>query len=404
MDPIAQQLTAALRDRAFFLKHTRDGRGATAATVFLLLFMFVWAAATGFLWTQVDLGPGDDGSPVPMPPTLIIASVFTLFLIGMLLVLVGTPLRRRARARRRHDQFLNGGEVWWQADLGVIVDEDVGRSTQVPFLALLLPPTFPEEAARQAAVGIGQRIAVSSRTGFETISGALRDVPGDWLVDGSGVDDAGLRFSRLRPGRYVVLLPDGTVLAIRPSRGVCLDVCDIVMAQRVGRDFELPRLPQTFRWPWQFMAAGAFLVVFFLVIGGFIWSVEEEMASSFAFTRWLTRGFLAVLALVGFFVVTRLFGSTRVDAEGIHISRVFWRRHLPWRELRGFTAMIQTSESPGSRSGQRQIVAVDQSGRTFRLPGLWESSESDRRSKLTADTLAVLDVLRRTAREEDVAR
>lgn len=398
MDPIAQQLTAALRDRAFFLKHTRDGRSTTAITVFLLLFMIVWAAATGFLWTQVDLGPGDEGAHVPKPPTLIIASVFTLFLIGILLALIGSPIRRRARARRRHDQFLNGGEVWWQADLGVIVDEGVGRSRQVEFLALLLPPTVPEEAARQAAVGIGQRIGVSSRTGFETISGTFRDVPGDWLVDGSGVDDVGLRFSRLRPGRYVVLLPDGTVLAIKPSRGLSLDVRDIVMAQPVGGDFELPRLPRTFRWPWQFMAAGAFVVVFFLAIGRFIWSLEVEMASSFAFARWLTRGVLAVLAFVAFFVVTRLFGSTRVDAQGIHISRVFWRRHLPWRELRGFTALIQTSESPGSRSGQRQIVAVDQSGRTFRLPGLWESSESDHRSKRIADTLAVLDVLRRTAR------
>lgn len=99
------------------------------------------------------------------------------------------------------------------------------------------------------------------------------------------------------------------------------------------------------------------------------------------------------------FALSVLFGSTRVDNDGVHIRRVFWRRTLPWQRIRGFAVRL------GTRSGRsmggfgldvshrQQIVAVDDAGRTLSLPGaMWAGSG---RSPEVTEALCRLDGFRR---------
>ena len=396
MEPNHERLNAELQDRGFFTRHARERRRSRTVLVVLCIVAALLSLFTGGVWMLVVSFFPEGADPRSLGrPLLVLAGVSSLLTIGCLLGIVIPPIVRRIRARHNHAEFQEGGALWWQADLGIIIDSLHYTSKNAETLALLLPAEVPEEEARKAAQVIGQRIAAGQGTAFMTIDESVVHRGRGWPGDGSAVDHLGYWFAPLRPGRYVAVLPDGAVLGI--AQGKALDVSGIVQRHDADRVPPFMGADMEFRMPLMHKVVS---VLFCLFASGIITSMARAITSFpvFAVVWFLVLAGLGMSVLV--FMLSIAFGRTRIDNDGVHVSRLIWRWSLPWQRVRGFAVRLRRHSHGGghrvrSSSYTQQIVVVEDSGRTRMLLGMGAYGGGRKRSPEVTGMLCRLDALRR---------
>ena len=370
MDPNAEHLLNQLRDPGFFKGHVgrrRRSRSTVVVSSVLLLLSASGVVALHLMLRDLPNDPeakgvGQFNKGVPL--------LFGMLLLGIvavvcLLALVLPVIGRQFWRRRDHIAFQEGGELCWQADLGIVIDAVDNKSKQAAMLGLILPLDAPSEAAQQAAEVIGQRIAAARGTSFMTIESTLVQTGRGWPRQGVGVDDLGHRFAPMGPGRYVVVLPDGAALGIDPGPGEPLDVSRIVQGQAAEGQFRYAGGDLTFRQPILIKVVAIACLVFMAGVGYSLW---RSLPSSSLFLQgiaWAMTGFLIPVLV---FTLNQLFAKTLVATEGVHMMSPLRRWSLPWNQVRGFGVM--RNGTSGGRLGDDvgegymyQIVVVDRTGR-----------------------------------------
>ncbi|MDO5084005.1 MAG: hypothetical protein Q4D89_11475 [Arachnia propionica] len=397
------ELNTQVQDRGFFMRNARDRRRPRGRLVILWIGFVLSSLAAGAMWVPVIqiLSAAGGRFSFATPPMLIIAVVSSLTAVGCLLGIVVPAVMQRRRVRRSHAEFMAGGALWWQADLGIIIDSLDYLTKKVETLALILPPEAGQEEAYAAAQVIGQRISTGQGTAFMAIDESVVHRGRGWPADGSAVDHLGYRFAPLRPGRHVAVLPDGAVLGI--ASGQPLDVSEVVRRHDADRIPLSAGSEQVFRTPVWFKALCT--MVIFLVTGvlghmaGILLAVDKGFPGfPTALMIWfliVAGGSLGVVV----FLISLLFGETRIGDDGVHISRVFWRRTIPWHQVRGFAVWCRGQLTRVGESSMhtmlrsRQVVVVEDSGRTRVLPGALVPG--GRRAPEVVEMLCRLDGLRR---------
>ncbi|RRD42430.1 PH domain-containing protein [Buchananella hordeovulneris] len=402
MEPSADQLASQLRDRAFFLRHARQAP-RSPGSVLLPVFAGSFFVLFGVLPWYLLVRRFTDGSSLPLDPVQVALAVIpAVGLVACLAGLIVPPLRRRARLRGYYQQFLTGGQVWWQADLGVVLDTDKSPTKTVPGLALIFPPSAPTETAWQQAAEVGQLLAQSADSPLATLTPTLRDPAPNWPADGLATDQAGHHFSRLRPGRHVVVLPDKTVLALHPGWGESLDAVSVVNSALAAP--AMPPAAETY-----LIRKSTWLRLLGLGVCLFILGMAATLTLSFArlqgahpALRFGAPAFAGLIMVVLLFVISSLFGRTRATTAGLHIATLFHRRFIPWSQVRGFAvhthAMRQDRERTMSSFNyryQHQVVAVLQDSRAVALAAADAVTDTRHTPPRVTEWLAILEGYRR---------
>ena len=404
MEPNHERLNAELQDRGFFTRYAHERRRPRGQ---LWIGFVLSALVAGAAWARVIpiLSAAGRWVSFETPPLLILSVVSSLIAIGCLLGIVIPAVMQRVRVGRSHAEFQEGGALWWQADLGIIIDSLHYTSKNAETLALLLPPEVGQEEAHAAAQVIGQRIATGRGTAFMAIDESVVHRGRGWPEDGSAVDHLGYRFAPLRPGRHVMVLPDGAVLGIAQGQGQALDVSEVVQRHDAARIPQFAGSELVFRTPAWFKALYLVLIFLAAVIVSKMAGILLTMGMGREFPRAPTAFMVLFLIVVGgiggvlVFQIGLVFGMTRIDDDGVHISWVFWRRTLPWQRVRGFAVWSQRlitrigDSSMNRVLRRRQVVVVEDSGRTRVLPGaLVQGGE---RAPVAVEMLCRLDEFRR---------
>lgn len=402
MEPSADQLASQLRDRAFFLRHARLAPrtpGSVLVPVFIGAFFVLFGALPWYLL----LRRFTDGSSLPLDPVQVALAVIpAIGLVACLAGLIVPPLRRRSRLRGYYRQFLAGGQVWWQADLGVVLDTDKSPSKTVPGLALIFPPAAPPETAWQQAADVGQLLAQSTDSPLDALTPTLQNPAENWPADGLAVDQAGRHFSRLRPGKHVAVLPDQTVLALHPGFGTSIDAVGVVNSTLAA-----PALPPAAET--HLVRKSTWLRVLGLGVCLFILAMALTLALNFARLqdappplRFGVPVFVGLIILVLLAVISSLFGRTRVTTTGLHTATLFRRRFLPWSQVRGFAVQMRSMRRDRNGTGsapyyryQHQVVAVMSDSRAVALPAVDEVTDSRRTPEQVTEWLGILEGYRR---------
>lgn len=410
MDPNADHLLTQLRDPGFFKRHVgRRRRSRTTVVVSAVLFLLSLSGAVALHLMLRDL-PNNSGPKGNAYFDTGVSLLFGMLLLGIvsvvcLLVLVVPAIGRLFWRRGDYVAFQEGGELCWQADLGIVIDAVDNESKQVAMLGLILPLDASEDQAQQAAAVIGQRIAAARGTSFMAVESTLVQTGRDWPRHGVGVDDLGHRFAPMGPGRYVAVLPDGAALGIDPGVGEPLDVSGIVQEQGRKPQFRCSGGEMVFRQ--SVLAKLAVLVcIAFMAFGSHsLW--RSFSTSSGVFFRVISWTIPAALIPLLVYVLNSLFAKTLVATEGIHMMSPLHRWSLPWNQVRGFGVMRSGtsdrsnesnwgSEHHGNVGYLYQIVVVDRSGRARRLSGLeYRSRRRQARPQWVVERLCQLDEFRR---------
>lgn len=386
-------------------------RGSRNTVVVLWLVLLLSITGAGLLWWQLTLLPqsqqGSSSERIEQGVPLLFGMVFLGIVAVMCLFgLVAQAITRRPRRRRDLIASKEGSELFWQADLGIVIDAVDIVDEQAPMLGLILPRDAPKDAAQQAAAVIGQRIAAGRGTAFMTIRNSLVYTGRGWPERGIGIDDLGNRFASMGSGRYVAVLPDGAVLDVDPEQGQPLDVSRIVQEHDVQRQFRGIGSELTFGHSFfnKVMVLGIIAV---MVSIGVI--MAQGIASSgpswFQVVFWVMLGFAAVVVGYAF---TQMFGRTHITGQGVAIVTPLRRQLVPWTEVRGFGVLRSRTRDHGS--GQDtigddsrrdrylyRIAVVDRQGYARALPGLGYRKHRRRsRPQWVVDRLCELDAFRRS--------
>ena len=144
MEPNHERLNAELQDRGFFTRHAHERRRPRGQ---LWIGFVLSALVAGAAWARVIpiLSAAGHWVSFETPPLLILSVVSSLIAIGCLLGIVIPAVMQRVRVGRSHAEFQEGGALWWQADLGIIIDSLHYPTKNAETLALLLPPEVGQE-------------------------------------------------------------------------------------------------------------------------------------------------------------------------------------------------------------------------------------------------------------------
>lgn len=267
----------------------------------------------------------------------------------------------RRYVRRSHAAFRAGGAIVEQFDLDLVAPTLSAMARTVSGVALVGRPGQGSESLARVARHLARRARGGKDLPFTRWE---RGLATKWSPPRSVTDKQGHRLAPLHPGRFVVLLPDGTVLGIAGQPQAAVNVTSQAGPPSGTAPYVLQRTrPER-------LAHGVLAVVA-LVLAAVFGVMAWRYRTAVPWVGYLVGALLAGTFLpIAWQVATANLGRTVLDARGVHTYRFgLLPRHLPWTRVRGFVPVHRYTLHPGRSTVAARLAVVDDDWRLRLLPG-----------------------------------